>query len=183
MASQPVVSVFGASSPQPGEPVYEIAEETGRLLAEAGYTVMTGGYGGTMEAVSKGAKSAGAYVIGVTVAVFEGPGKRPGPNTYVDEVIRYDNLRDRLYHLVGQCDAAIALPGGIGTLSEVALMWSLLQVGEIGPIPFVLLGGGWDDLLTRLYGDGQFIRAEYMRLWKAARTPAEAVNLLKTWNA
>lgn len=183
MPSNPVVSVFGASNPTSGDPVYQLAEQMGRLLGEAGYAVMTGGYSGTMEAVSKGAKSAGGHVIGVTVAIFEGPGKRSGPNAFVDEVIRYDTLRERLYHLVTRCNAAVALPGGIGTLSEVALTWSLLQVGETGPMPFVLLGGGWDDLLSHFYGEGQFISPEYMHLWKAAQTPAEALSLLKTWDA
>lgn len=176
----PVVTVYGASNPRPGETDYQLGEELGRLLGEAGYTVMTGGYFGTMEAVSKGAKSAGAHVIGVTVALFEGPGKRPGANAYVDEVISYHTLRDRLYHLVSRCDAAIALPGGIGTLSEVALTWSLMQAGEIGPRPFIVFGG-WEELLTRLYGDGRYIRAQYMRLWQAASSAPEAVNLLKTW--
>jgi hypothetical protein len=50
-------------------------------------------------------------------------------------------------------------------------------------MPFVLLGGGWGDLLTRFFGDGQFISPDYMRLWKAAQTPAVALSLLKTWDA
>jgi hypothetical protein len=181
MSPPPVVTVFGASTPRAGEPAYQIGQELGRLLGEAGYSVMTGGYFGTMEAVSKGAKASGAHVVGVTVSIFEGPGKRSGANPYVDEIIRYETLRDRLYHLVTRCNAAIALPGGIGTLSEVALTWSLLQVGEISPMPFILLGDGWEDLLTRFYGAGQYIDARYMDLWTAARTPAAAVTLLKSW--
>lgn len=181
MNSAPVVTVFGASNPKPGSPVYQLSEELGRRLGEAGYAVMTGGYSGTMEAVSKGAKQAGAHVIGVTVSIFEGPGMRPGPNVHVDEVIRYETLRDRLYHLVTRCDAAVAVPGGIGTLSEVALTWSLLQVGEIKPIPFVLLGDIWLNLLTQFYGTGDFIAADYMHLWKAARTPEETITLLQSW--
>ena len=181
MDTRPVVAVFGASNPKPGSPLYQLSEELGRRLGEAGYSVMTGGYSGTMEAVSKGAREAGAHVIGVTVSVFEGPGKRSGPNAHVAEVIRYETLRDRLVHLVTRCDAAVAVPGGIGTLSEVALMWSLMQVREVKPIPFVLLGDLWKDLLTRLYGTGEFIAAEHMSLWKSASTPEEAVHLLKTW--
>ena len=181
MTEPAVVTIFGASTSRPGDPDYAAGERLGRLLAEHGYTVMTGGYGGAMEAASKGARAAGGHVVGVTVARFEGPGKRPGPNPYVDEVIRYDNLRDRLYHLVARCDAAVALPGGIGTLSEIALTWSLLQVGEIGPHPFVLFGDGWPDLLTRLYNSGDYIRAEHMGLWQSARTPEEAVNLIENW--
>src|SRR3990172_1929274 len=113
MTHSHIVAVFGGSSPQPGEPAYAEAEDVGRLLAESGYTVMTGGYGGTMEAASKGAKAAGGKVIGVTVGLFErSEGRRP--NDFIDEVIRYDSLRDRLHHLVAECDAAVALRGGIG---------------------------------------------------------------------
>jgi uncharacterized protein (TIGR00725 family) len=175
----PIVSVFGASAPRPDDPDYQSAERLGRLLAEAGHAVMTGGYGGVMEAVSKGAKLAGGHVIGVTVTIFEGDGKRPGPNAFVDDVIQYPTLRDRLYHLVTRCDAAIAVSGGIGTLSEVALLWSLLQVGEVKPIPFVLLGDHWRDVLTHYYGNGEYIRPEFMALLQYARTPEDAVAVLK----
>jgi thiamine monophosphate synthase len=59
--------------------------------------------------------------------------------------------------------------------------WMLMQVREIKPIPFVLLGDIWNDLLTQLYGTGEFIAAEHMTLWKAAKTPEEAIHLLQTW--
>src|SRR5688572_2614470 len=122
-----VVSVFGGAAPQPGSATYEEAETLGRFLAQAGYAVLTGGYAGTMEDTSKGAKEAGGHVIGVSVAQIE---RRFGANLnpYIDEIIHYESLYERLHHLVVKCSAAIALPGGIGTLSEVALTWSLIQV-------------------------------------------------------
>jgi len=175
------VTVFGASMTRPTDPEYATAEHLGSLLAKSGYAVMTGGYFGMMEAVSKGAKSAGGHVIGVTVSIFEGAGRRSGPNAYNDEVIPYDTLRDRLLHLVDHCDAAIALPGGIGTLSEVALMWSFLQVDEIRRKPFVLLGDFWVDVLTRLYDQGRYIREAHLDLWQSAQTAEEAVALLDGW--
>jgi uncharacterized protein (TIGR00725 family) len=125
------IALFGSGSAPADHPVLVEAERLGRLLTETGFTLLCGGYGGTMEAASKGAKSGGGFVIGVTVALFERQGYRPGPNRYVDQVIRYDTLRERLYHLVERCDGAVVLPGGIGTLSELALTWSLMQVGEI----------------------------------------------------
>ena len=134
-----------------------------------------------MEAVSKGARSAGARVIGVTVTIFEGEGKRPGPNPYNDEVIQYDNLRDRLYHLVSRCDAAVAMPGGIGTMSEIALTWSLLQVSEINPMPFVVYGQEWKDLLDNLYGSGLYVDSKHMSLWRAAQSPEEVISQLRGW--
>ncbi len=176
-----IVTVYGASNPAPDSRAYAEAERVGRALGKAGYAVMTGGYFGTMEAVSKGAKSTGAHVIGVTVSLFEGPDKRPGANAYCDEVVRYDALCDRLCHLATRCDAAVALPGGIGTLSEVALTWSLIQAGEIGPRPFILYSDGWSDLLHRFYGEGEYIAERHMRLWQIAHTPEEIITLLKNW--
>ncbi len=175
------VSVFGGQSPRPGSAAYEEAVTLGRLLAEAGAVVMTGGYGGTMEATSKGAKEAGGRTIGVTVGLFETSGFRVGPNAYVDEVVQYPTLSERLLHLVKNCDAAIALRGGIGTLSEVMLAWSLIQVGETTRKPLVLLGEDWRALIETLYGDGAYIRAADMDVVHIARTPDQALTLLRNW--
>ncbi len=139
-----IISVFGSSTPQPGEPAFEQARQVGRLLAEAGYAVATGGYSGTMTAVSQGASEAGGYVIGVTAAQIEGF-RQLGPNKWVKKEIKYESLRERLMHLVMQNDGMITLPGGIGTLSEMTLAWSLLQVEEMEQRPLVLLGGIWHD--------------------------------------
>jgi uncharacterized protein (TIGR00730 family) len=173
-----IVSVFGASSPQEGSLDYQNAYKVGEALAQAGYTVMTGGYGGTMEAASRGAKAGGGVVIGVTAALFERQGYRSGPNRFVDEVIRYDTLRERLYHLVERCDGAVVMPGGIGTLSELALMWSLMQVGEIERKPFIVYGEWWDTLLRQFIGDGRYVRERDRSLWRVANSPQEIVELL-----
>jgi len=178
--SNRVVSIFGGSRPRPGDPVYAQAEQVGRLLAHAGFTIMTGGYGGTMLAASKGAAEAGGHVIGVTAGQLErNMGQKANP--YVAEIVHYDMLRERLYYLVEQSDASVALPGGIGTLSEVALTWSLLQVGEIAPKPFVLFGDRWQDTLLAYYGQGEFISPANMALWRVARTPEEVVALVTRW--
>src|SRR5688572_25132480 len=139
MTDVQVVSVFGGAAPKAGTEAYAEAETLGRLLAQAGFKVMTGGYAGTMEATSKGAKEAGGHVIGVSVTQIE---RRFGANVnpYIDEIVHYESLYERLHHLVVKCSAAVALPGGIGTLSEVALTWSLIQVHEIPAIPLVLMG-------------------------------------------
>ena len=180
MTSTPtVISVFGSSSPRPGSADYEAARIVGRLLVGAGFAVQTGGYAGTMEAASKGAKAAGGQVIGVTVGQFDRDGLRPNP--YIDEIISFESLSERLLHLVKASDASIALPGGLGTLSEVALTWSLLQVAEVAPRPFILIGEQWGDLMRNFYGDGSYIREVDMHLWRVVRTPEQAVTLLRTW--
>ena len=181
MSPQPIVTVYGGGRVEPTDPAYAEAESLGRLLAEAGYAVQTGGYAGTMEAASKGAKAAGGQVIGVTVGQFDRDGLRPNP--YIDQIISFESLSERLLHLVKASDASIALPGGLGTLSEVALTWSLLQVAEVAPRPFILIGEQWGDLMRNFYGDGSYIREVDMHLWRVVRTPEQAVTLLRIWEA
>jgi uncharacterized protein (TIGR00725 family) len=103
---------------------------------------------GTMEAVSRGAAEAGGHVIGITCDEIEA--WRPvGPNLWVQEQLRYPTLRQRLYALIDSCDAALALPGGIGTLAEVAATWSSLQTGAISPRPLILIGPGWKAVIEQ----------------------------------
>ena len=110
-----IVAVYGSAAPKPGNPLYQNALELGRLLAQAGHTVMTGGYGGTMEAVSRGAAETGGATLGVTCAEIEQ--YRPGgANPWVQQEIRTQTLPQRLEVLTRQPDAMIALPGSIGTL-------------------------------------------------------------------
>jgi uncharacterized protein (TIGR00730 family) len=172
-----VVSVFGGSAPREGTPAYEEARRLGGLLAEAGLVVSTGGFSGTMEAASRGAAEAGGHVIGVTCDLIVNLGFTR--NRWIVEEISYASLRERLYHLVEHCDAAIALPGGIGTLSEVALTWSLLQTGEIPPKPFVLIGDAWRSALTTFYqGADGYIHEDYWRLLSFAPDVDAAARLV-----
>ena len=131
------VSVFGGSQPQPGSLAYAEAYELGKLLALAGHTVLTGGYIGTMEAVSRGANEAGGHVIGVTSADIEA-WRAVKPNAWVQEERRFVTLQERLNELVLACDAAIALPGGPGTLTEIALTWNLMIVHSTPPKPLIV---------------------------------------------
>ncbi len=141
------VSVFGSSQPKPNEAAYQEGLLLGRLLALSGHTVLTGGYIGTMEAVSRGAAEVGGHVIGVTCDEIER--WRPvAPNSWIHEERRYPTLRQRLFALIDDCDAAISLPGGIGTLAEVAVMWSHLQAGVISPRPLILIGDGWQKTIN-----------------------------------
>jgi len=140
------ISVFGSSQPLPGQPEYVAAQRLGQLLAQAGHTVITGGYIGTMEAVSHGAADAGGHVIGVTCAEIEA--WRPvKANPWVLEERRFPTLRARLFELIDTCDAAIALPGGPGTLTEISLFWNQLLIGAIPARPLILVGAGWKAVL------------------------------------
>jgi uncharacterized protein (TIGR00730 family) len=141
------VSVFGGSQPQPASSTYKEAYELGNLLAQAGHTVLTGGYIGTMEAVSRGAAETGGHVIGVTCADIES-WRAVKPNAWVQEERRFATMQERLNELVKACDAAVALPGGPGTLTEIALTWNLMIVRSIQPKPLILIGTGWRMLMA-----------------------------------
>jgi uncharacterized protein (TIGR00730 family) len=144
------ISVFGGSQPQPGSPAYLEAYKLGKLLAEAGHTVLTGGYLGTMEGVSRGAAEAGGHVIGVTCEEIEN--WRPiKANLWVKEEWRRKTLMDRLQTLIMECDAAIALPGGTGTLTELALAWNLMIIHSMPAKPLILVGAGWKLIMESLY--------------------------------
>lgn len=170
------ISIFGSARPEKDTAVYQTAQKLGRELAEAGYTVMTGGYMGTMEAVSHGAHLAGGHVVGVTsdrVEIF-----RPiGPNPWIKQEIRFTSLRDRLLHLVHENDGMIALPGGIGTLTEVAMAWNGLQTGELPRRPLLLLGGTWRTSLTMFFDKAYITQADF-DLLTFVDTPQEAVAIL-----
>lgn len=174
MKNEPkVISVFGSSAPQPGSADYEAARTLGRLLAEAGFVVQSGGYSGIMAGASQGASEAGGHVIGVTSVRLEQ--FRPTPaNPWVAEEIRCQSLRERLLYIVDHCHGAIAMPGGIGTLSELALTWSLVQVGEISPRPIVVVGGLWQRTLAAFI-DENYVQPAHKELITIVRTVDEAV--------
>lgn len=147
------ISVFGGSKTPPESSDYQQAVALGHALAQAGHTVMTGGYKGTMEAVSRGAFEASGEVIGVTCSQIES--WRPlKPNDYLTSEVKCDTLIDRLMHLVTQCDLAVALPGGIGTLTEIAISWNLLVVNVNKIPPILLVGRGWEESM-RAFFQGQ----------------------------
>jgi uncharacterized protein (TIGR00730 family) len=171
-----IISIFGSSAPQPGSADYEAARTLGRLLAKAGFVAQTGGYTGTMAGVSQGARETGGHVIGVTCGQIEQ--FRPGPaNRWVVEEIRCATLRERVVYLVNHCDGAVVLPGGIGTLSELALMWSMVQVGEIPVRPIIAVGGLWQRTLAAFI-DGAYVRPVDKELITMVRTADEAVKKL-----
>ncbi|MDM8528494.1 LOG family protein [Anaerolineales bacterium HSG24] len=172
----PIISVFGSSAPQLGSAAYEMARKTGQLLAEAGFAVQTGGYSGVMAAASQGANEAGGHVIGITSAKIELFRPIP-PNQWVIEEIKYQTLQDRLLHLVNQCDGCVVLPGGIGTLSELSLIWSLVQVKEIEPRPIVTVGEMWQRTLAA-FMTAEYVRPDYQSLINIVDTPYEAIKII-----
>jgi uncharacterized protein (TIGR00730 family) len=175
------VTVFGGSAPKPGGTAYCEAQRMGKLLGSAGYTVLTGGYIGAMEAVSRGAAEAGAKVIGVTCDEIEA--WRPvRANQWVMEEMRFPTLRERLFALIDTCDAAIALPGGPGTLAEVSLMWNQMIIRSIPARPLILVGAGWTKSFESFFHLlGEYIPEAQREMLKFSPSIENAISYLHTY--
>lgn len=172
----PVISVFGSHAPKSDSPLYKQARELGFRLTEAGFKVATGGYEGTMAAVSQGAAEAGGHPVGVTSSIVEAS-RGAFLNRWIEEEVRYETLQDRLYHLVTKNEGMVVLEGGIGTLSEFSLAWTLLQVKEIPKRPLVVMGQLWKDFL-RLFIRQEYVPEQTARLIKSLDTPEQVVSFL-----
>src|ERR1700688_1763841 len=140
-----IITVFGSSRPEDGHPDYMDALELGRALAKAGFTVCTGGYGGVMEGVSRGAGESGGRVLAVTSSFF-----RSRPNRWVNEETRMATWQERLFELVRLGDGYVACKGGTGTLVELAVVWEMLNKKAMEKRPFVVLGDFWQPILERV---------------------------------
>ena len=169
----PIISVFGSSQVPVGSPAYEEAQILGGLLARAGFSVCSGGYGGTMEAVSRGAKEAGGTVIGVTTSRFA----HLKANAWVDREMRMATFPERLQTLIEMGQGYLAMHGGIGTLTEISMVWSMLQTKSIPPRPLVLLSDPWQQLL-RFCTDSLIIRPSDFDYLQLVDTPERAVRAL-----
>jgi uncharacterized protein (TIGR00730 family) len=173
VSASPIVAVFGSSTFRADDPPWRLAHDLGRELARQGATVMTGGYGGVMEACSRGAHEAGGHVIGVTVELFE---KRGPANAFVKERVHTPDLFERLRTLMDRADSFVAVSGSIGTLTELFLAWTMLSVQARPPAPLVLLGDGWEQALEALRHPELVVPHLFDHV-KVARTAEDAARL------
>lgn len=141
------VVVFGGSDFHPGDDPWTLAETLGRAIAEAGWSLATGGYGGIMEAASRGAASSEGEVLGVLCKVFGSAG-----NDFLTRRIVTPDLYSRLRELIQLGDAYVALPGSTGTLVELAMVWELMNKRMIPVRPLCCLGDFWKPVVT-LFSD------------------------------
>lgn len=145
------IAVFGASSTSPGDSAYDEGIACGRMLAQHGFAVATGGYGGTMEAVSQGARMAGGRVIGVTApSVFPG---RSGANDHVTDEVPARSLVERIDLLTADAAGIIALEGSLGTAAELIVAWNIAFIQRFSdgtPKPVVAVGSPWRDLVPHI---------------------------------
>jgi uncharacterized protein (TIGR00730 family) len=180
--SPPGIAVFGSSEPQAGEPLYELARQLGRFLAEAGFLVVSGGYGGVMEGASRGAREAGGQALGITTDSFAGRG---AANRFLTQEIREPDLLLRTRALIHHPQGFVVLPGRSGTLAELTGLWAMHRAGLLERRPVVLLGQAWEGLLESLEGRG-LLHPERRQITRLAASPREAVDLvtlaLESWD-
>ena len=166
-----VVTIFGTGRARTGDAIFTLAMETGRLLAQAGFTIANGGYGGTMLAAAKGAAEAGGEIIGVTCSTF----KSSKANEYVTREIVTDSLDERLDTLVKLGRAYVVLPGGTGTLLELAKVWELKNKGFLNTEKsIILLGEFWKPLVELIATDN----TDSSNSVKLADEPKQAVEMI-----
>ena len=139
----PCVTVFGSARFDEHHKYYQLARELGSGLARAGYTVMTGGGPGVMEAANRGAKEAGGHSIGCNIQLP----KEQKPNPYVDKFVEFEHFFVRKVMLVKYSSAFVLLPGGFGTLDELFEVSTLVQTQKLEAFPIICMGGTyWENL-------------------------------------
>lgn len=179
------VTVFGSSLPGEGSTAYIEAQRLGRLLAEAGYAVCNGGYGGLMEATARGAREAGGHTIGITCVLWSRPA-----NPWIVQEVRAETFSERLMTLLARGDAYIVLPGGTGTLAELALAWEMMNKSSLsetvgGRKPLLVMAPYWQPVIDCLQQEGQLNEgdpgwvAAAMEIVTLFQTPEQAVEYLR----
>ncbi|MBZ0202428.1 MAG: LOG family protein [Ignavibacteria bacterium] len=143
-----IITSFGSAFITPQDSLYREAEELGGIIASKGWTVCSGGYYGSMEAISKGAKSTGGKTIGVTVKDWQAK-----PNDFVDEVVIMPNLMERIVELIALADAYIVFKGGTGTLLEISATLEMMNKKAIPEKLMIFYTDFWKGLILTLKSD------------------------------
>jgi len=143
------ITAFGSSRITADEPIFADVERLSSKLANTGWDGMTGGHQGMMAAFSQGIRQGGGHVRGITLECFPTP-----PDNTLSEEIRARDFFERMQVMIEQTDAYLVLPGGLGTLAELAMSWDLMAINVLESRPLILYGDMWkavhDQLLDSL---------------------------------
>lgn len=170
-----IISIFGSSRVTEENPDYQTAYMLGKLLAESGFAVCNGGYGGIMEASAKGAKSTDGKTMGVIVDAFGHT-----PNNFIDEVIVENNLLNRLQKLIELGNAYVIFKGATGTLVEFALVWEYINKGLMKEKSIIIIGDFWKPVVKTLKDELAWEGLENCTKYVTqVNSPVECVNLLQ----
>src|SRR6202165_2229872 len=168
-----IVTIFGGSKCREGDLEYSQALRVGELLVDSGFAVCTGGYAGVMEAASRGAHERGGRVVGITMNQFKAE-----PNRFLTEKVPSEHFYDRVQRLITRSVGFVALRGGMGTVTEVSLVWNKLQTRVLDSRPVVLLGDCWPPLMKALQRH-LAVSDDDLGLLDFAATPEEAVAIIE----
>lgn len=168
-----IITTFGSGLLPSDEIVYGDIVEIGKHLAENKYIVCTGGYAGTMEAVSKGAKSAGGRTYGITVSSWSNI-----PNKYIDEETKMPNPVERLMELIALGDAYMIFRGGTGTLVEISLTLELMNKSMMKEKQLFFFSDFWRNTIDTLRIDSERVKGIIERNVKFFKKPDEIVRFL-----
>jgi len=172
------VSIFGSARTPPEHPMYEAARETARLLAKAGFAIITGGGPGIMEAANRGAVEAGGVSVGCKIQLpFE---QRLNPYVRIAVEFHYFFVRKTMF--AKYAEGFVLFPGGYGTLDEMFEALTLIQTGKLREFPVVLFGSQyWSGLvewLKNTVASVGNISAEELRLFRVCDSPEEVCELM-----
>jgi uncharacterized protein (TIGR00730 family) len=177
----PAVSVFGSARTKADHPMYAMARDLGQRLAEAGYSVITGGGPGIMEAANRGCQEGGRLSIGCNIELP----MEQGLNPYVDLGIEFRYFFARKVMFVKYADAFVIFPGGYGTLDELFEALTLIQTHKVRDFPVILMGTDYwtamiDWIKSSLLKEAA-INAEDVDLLRLTDDPKEAVRIIKAY--
>ncbi len=167
-----IVTIFGGSKCGEDCAEYAQARRIGQLLAEQGYTICTGGYLGVMEAASRGAHERGGRVLGIVMNQFKAE-----PNRYLTDKVASAHFYERLQNLITRSVGFIALRGGMGTVTELSLVWNKLQTRVIESRPIVLVGESWPPVIEA-FRQHLVVSEQDVRLLDFAQTAEDAVQII-----
>ena len=175
------VSVFGSARTTRNHPDYIRARKLGKMLAEKGFPIITGGGPGIMEAANRGAMDAGVTSVGLNIRLPE----EQAANPYTTRSLTFDHFFVRKVMLVKYATAFVIMPGGLGTLDELTEVLTLIQTHKIRPFPVLLYGSdywnGFLDWLRNCTLDRGFISEEDLHLLRVCDGTDEIVDAVNKW--
>jgi uncharacterized protein (TIGR00730 family) len=179
----PAVTIFGSTHIQGDDPTYALAEQIGRRLVERGYSVITGGGPGAMEAANKGATEARGVSVGLNIHL---PTAQQA-NRYVTKLLNFRYFFVRKLMFMRYSTALVIVPGGYGTLDELFEALTLIQTEKIKPFPVILVGSlYWDGLVKWLYDsvlkEGK-ITPQALQIFSVVDTPDEVIHIIEASKA
>jgi uncharacterized protein (TIGR00730 family) len=178
---EPAVTIYGSARLKPETPLYQQTEEIAYRLGKAGFSIMTGGGPGVMEAANKGARRAGVKSVGLNIELPE----EQACNVYADRTMTFHHFFVRKVMLVKYASAFVIMPGGLGTLDELTEVLTLIQTQKIKPFPVILFSSDYwrcflDWLRETVLAHGAISEKDF-ELLRVCDTPEDVVDAVEKW--